>query len=212
MSKVKKWQELGLQRGDVLLCAGRSKMSRAIQKFQKYTGAKGVARTISHVAEVHSTMPLVRDYTWNVYESTAGNKWAGKSGVQLNPFQQWLDNYNGAVYAQKWKFDRTIDYFQKDDVFVHFHADDKYESGIPGAIELALCGLRLHRYIQWAFPSYTPAFTSEPHCTELIGMKKVRHGHLPDETVINRLPPWIWWEYIRELATVPVSEPILIKE
>lgn len=208
MNDTKKWQTLGLQSGDTILCAGKSKMSRYIQKFQKYTGAKGIAQTISHVAEVDADFCHMNI---QVYESTTMNEWAGKSGVQMNPFQNWLDNYNGNVYVQKWEFTRTGGFYQESNKFRQDHEGDKYESGIPGAVELALCGLRLHRYVRWAFPDYTPAFTSEPHCTELIGMKKVCHGHLPENTVINRLPPWVWWEKIREMATVPVSEPICIK-
>jgi hypothetical protein len=179
-------------------------MSKSIRKFQKYTGAKGQAMNITHVAEV-----VYGNY---VYESTTMNKWAGKSGVQVNPFDQWLANYNGDVYVRKWDFEVNGEYLCQENEFMQDHRDDKYENGIPGALELFLCGLRLHRYVRRFFPDYTPKFTSQPHCNELIGKKKKFHGQLSEEAVPNRMPPWIWWEKIDELATVPIGQPIMIKQ
>lgn len=201
------WRDLDLQDGDKILCSGNSKMSNAIKKVQKYTGAKGIAAEMTHVAEVTTWMGGLA-----VYESTSMNKWANKSGVQMNTFKEWLHNYNGDVYIKRMSFDRTDSYLEASFDFEFNHRNYQYESGIPGAIELALCGLRLHRYVRWAFPDYTPRFTSEPHCTELIAKKAKFHGHLSIGVVENRVPPWLWWSEMDSNFRVPISEPIKIKE
>jgi hypothetical protein len=205
------WRYAGIKRGDTLLCVGNSKMSKRIQKFQKYTGAEGVSWQVSHVAKVIEYDSFSADPRLQVYESTSLNKWAGKSGVQVNPFEEWLASYDGMVFLRKWNFDRTTIYLHEDDLFISKHADLGYENGIPGGVELLLCGLRLHRFIRWAFPDYTPTFTSEPHCTELIGENKQCHSQLAMRAVINRLPPWMWWAVIDSITNVPVGKPIRLK-
>jgi hypothetical protein len=167
---------------------------------------------ISHVAKVVEYKAFSTEPSLHIYESTSLNKWAGKSGVQINPFQEWLDNYDGSVYVRKWGFVRDIDYFFDDDTFIRNHEGLEYENGIPGGLELFLCGLRLHRFVRWAFPDYTPTFTSEPHCTELIGLNKQYHTQLAMRAAINRLPPWMWWKEIDKMVSVPIGKPILIKE
>ena len=206
MSKLHDWRELDLQDGDKILCSGDSRMSNAIKKVQKYRGAKGIAAEMTHVAEFSMWLNLPA-----VYESTTRNKWADKSGVQTNRFQPWLDNYSGDVYVKKMDFARTDAYDIESFDFMFEHRGDEYENGIPGAIELALCGLRLHEYVRWLFPDYTPTFTSEPHCTELIAMKAKMHGHLNINIIANRVPPCLWWEYLDSQFIVPISKPIKIK-
>jgi len=207
--KIHDWRELNLQSMDLILCAGNSNMSRRIQKFQRLTGAPKEFAKFSHVAGV--------DY-WtetggiHVQESTTINKWAYKTGVQRNPMDDWLENYDGEVFVRKLDFTRP-EAFKLDEVdFWYDHCNDEYESGIPGALELLLCGLRLHRYVRWINPDYVPKFTSEPHCTELQALRLKYHGLLEESEPVNRMPPWVWCEEIDELLRCDISELICIKK
>jgi len=206
--KIYEWKTLNLQSMDLILCAGNSKMSRRIQKFQRLTGSPKEFAKFSHVAGVD-----VWQLTGGVHvqESTTLNKWAFKAGVQRNPMGEWLSNYDGEVYVRKMDFTRTISFYVEEDVFWENHKGDPYESGIPGTLELLLCGLRLHRYVRWVNPKYTPRFTSQPHCTELQAKRLMLHGLFPDDTVINRLPPWVWCEEIDDMLRCDISELIRIK-
>jgi hypothetical protein len=199
------WHELDLHSMDLILCKGNSKMSRAIQKFQKYTGAEGEAAGLSHVAGMFG-----HDAGF-LYESTTFNKWAYSKGVQRNPMNDWLAHYDGEVYVRKLDFKRESPFQKSDFLFYYQHCSDEYESGIPGAIELLLCGLRLHRYVRRLFPNYTPRFTSEPHCTELQAKRLKHHSLMLSGVAINRLPPWMWWDEIDKYLTCSVGKPIRIK-
>jgi hypothetical protein len=191
---------------DLILCKGKSRASRTIQKFQEYTGAEGEAAGLSHVAGAQAQFGLT-----DVQESTTFNKWADKKGVQCNPMWAWLPNYDGEVYVRRLDFCRTEVFHDEDLRFWIRNCDQPYESGIPGSLELLLCGLRLHRYVRRFFPDYTPRFTSEPHCTELQAKRLKYHDLMGDGVAINRLPPWIWWNAIDHYITCPVSKPIRIK-
>ena len=176
---------------DILLCAGNSSLSRKIRWFQRLTGAPKDEANITHVAAIYNDC---------VQESTILNKFCNKSGVQTNPSPEWLANYDGDVYVRQLMLPRTIDFKIKDDEFWEKHKDDDYESGIPGYLELLLCGLRIGKSLQ----------TKELHCTELVGKRLVHHG-LMDYLAVHKLPPWYWFSKIEKLINVPMTKPKKIK-
>ncbi|KKM99606.1 hypothetical protein LCGC14_1146160 [marine sediment metagenome] len=183
--KIHDWRELNLQSLDQVLCAGEGKFSKAIHKFQRLIGAPPEAAQITHEASVAGRMNVF------VQESTTLN-WDGQKGVQQHLMSSWLPHYNGRVWIRKLDFERTKKYYRNDWGFWEVHKDDPYESGIPGALELLLAGLRMHRYVRKVWPSYTPKFTKEPHCTEH-GARRIREHQLwIKPVVINRMPPWFW--------------------
>ena len=200
------WKTLDLQSMDLVLCAGNGKLSRKIQWFQRLVGADDEAANISHIAGV------VRDGgRIEVQESTTMNKWAGKRGVQSNPFDEWLEHYNGDVYIRRLTFKRTLTFRNDDLGFWTEHQNDDYENGIPGYMELFLCGLRLHRFVRRLFPKYVPKFTDEPHCSELQAKRMEVHNLWDMPVVVNRMPPHLWWNTIDRWLKVPIDLPIQIK-
>ncbi len=218
--RIQDWHDLKLESMDLVLCAGESKMSNRIKWFQRLTGAPEVEAEISHLAGIsmtgiwdygifHPRKPYSKRIA--VQESTTLNEWANKSGVQINPFEKWLMNYNGKVYIRKLDFSRTTESSRTDFKFWTKHKDDPYENGIPGYLELILCGLRLHRHVKKLNPNYVPKFTDEPHCTELQVMRMSEHDLWNQKIIVNRMPPWLWVKEIDEMLNVPISEPIRIK-
>ncbi|MDD5328064.1 MAG: hypothetical protein PHY02_09690 [Phycisphaerae bacterium] len=62
-------------------------------------------RLIGHTAMVYKD-PLTGQVM--VFESTSLNKWAGISGVQLNPMGLWLANYPGKVFIRQFTFESNF--------------------------------------------------------------------------------------------------------
>lgn len=222
------WRTLDLESLDIIMCAGNSGMSRRIQKFQRLTGAPEEAAIFSHVAgvlkfEAPLGIPIKKFegmYSKSglfVEESTTLNKWAGKSGVQVNPFEEWLENYDGMVGVRHLGFDRYAGFYMTERNSWNVHKDEPYESGIPGYTELFLCGLRLHRYVRRipipCFQNYVPRFTKKPHCTELQANRMNEHQVWDSQTTIfpNRMPPWVWLNVIDDKLAIPISDLIWIK-
>ena len=117
---------------DYLLCSGNGSLSKKIILFNKVIGIKGPAQEISHVAQM----------SWNglVSESTTFNEWADKSGVQLNQFAPWHDNYDGDIYRRRYlgqprMHRKALKQYDKDSLGI------PYEHGIPGFWELFKAGL-----------------------------------------------------------------------
>ena len=219
MDKIYRWQELNLRSGDLLLCAGNSKLSRKIQWFQRLTGAPEVAAKFTHLAGIDGKSGGYASWIGTefspsglfVRESTTMNEWAGKSGVQVNDFEAWLLNYDGRVWVRQLDFPRDVMYYHNENVFWTRHKNDKYENGIPGYAELLLCALRLHRYVLKVFPDYVPKFTTEPHCTELIAKRLLRHCLIYEDAFANRLPPWLWLNWIDDYFIVNIGKTKRIK-
>ena len=186
-------------------------MSRGIAKFQKYTGAPESCYDLSHLAGVYREPPS-RQIPY-CQESTTGNKkWSAKSGTQMNNFALWLKMYPGRVWARKLSgFNRSKSFYKADALFWLRHRGRKYESGIPGAIELGLCGLRLHRHVRRFFPNYVPKFTDELHCTELQAKRLHCHGLIRSSTWENKLPPWVWFSEIDKHLLCKISKLYRIK-
>jgi len=172
-----------LKTGALLLCEGNSSMSKKIQWFNRLTGVKGEAAKLSHIATflyISPQLALKLGLNFSgcaVMESTTLNKWADKSGFQINPFDDWLINYNGNVRARNitghnWSSNGIYD-------FIKDQTGKPYESGIPGFWELLLCGLKLHK------------FTNDKmlECAESSIMFMQRNGIFDTNQLANNFPP-----------------------
>jgi len=209
--KIYDYRDLGLQSLDLLVCSGEGKMSKAIRKFNHLTGVKGEAAELSHTARIYKGYLCDK---LEVIESTTLNDWTNppKKGVQKNPFDLWLKNYNGVVWVIQLCFERTQEFYEKDYEFWNKHKNDPYESGILGGAELLLCGLKLDRVVRLVWPNYKPLETKNPHCSELIIKNLQWHGFLNGINA-NRMPPSVFWpdgdlyKYVRCV----ISEPKRIK-
>lgn len=207
--------EAMVQDYDILLCAGKSRMSKRIQRYQKlFCDVSDEAARISHVAMVRRNwvnriIPGEMSYRErfgyaDVFESTTMNKWADKSGSQVNPLGSWIKNYNGDVYILPLKFERTDNHYCLLDRFIKRVQGMPYESGIPGLIEMALCG----------FPDVKNKPTDSPHCSEQ-DVRALQYAELFDsEAMPNKFPPCQFWpggSFAENLADgVEVLEPLKI--
>lgn len=200
------YNELGLQSVDLLLCSGEGDLSKRIQWFQRITGWPKPDNELSHVAAVYKTTKT----GLSVIESTTLNKWCGKKGVQINPFNEWLDNYNGRVWVKQLFFNRKP-YNKKILDFWLANRNRPYEHGIPGMLELFLCGLMLSAKIKKIFPNFKPLQTKNPHCTELIAELLVALDMFTIDLDTNRMPPALWWNSIDEWFKDECSKPIRLK-
>ena len=166
---------------NILVCSGNGFLSKKIKMVNKLTGVEGIAQEMTH-----SALRLASSPRSNVFESTTLNKWCGKTGVQLNPYAKWLDNYNGHVW------ERTLDFKPDAEQCADFISDNlskPYENGIPGIWELLMCGLRINPKSNLA----------NLHCTELIvaflqylGVMKTTMDGEP--VLPNNFPPHTFWE------------------
>ena len=225
--KITPWWRLDLKPFDQLICAGSSWASRGIQGYQYVTGTRGPAVWMSHVAQMAARGLCYHADNGCVLESTTGNlKWSGESGVQVNPFGQWLDHYNGMVFvlrltvkmrATTLRFGPELERIAMIQAYGDFIRETigmPYENGIPGMWELAMCAVP---YPEWIPEEKRRKPTSSPHCTE----NNVRSLQLPgvgivDPTVdANKMPPCEFWPGGRfEKALLPhvkIGEPIRIK-
>jgi hypothetical protein len=193
-----------LQSCDLLLCSGTSEMSQKIIWFNKLTGVKGEAAQISHGALC---------YPGQVFESTTLNKWADKSGVQTNPYQDWLDNYKGRVWVRRLDFARTLEFEREYLKFITNNLGRPYENGIAGYGELLLCVLRLDRYVQKIWKSYRPLSTKDPHCTELCVEALQNQNLCTINAIPSRTPPSQFWAGgdIEKHLLVPIGYPERLK-
>ena len=206
---ISNWRTMNLKSLDLVLCSGNGRLSKSIKKFQRYTGADEISAEISHIAGIRLDV-------WNrtnLQESTTLNKYNGKTGVQENPLELWLPNYDGKVWVRQLEFDRTQNFNDIDFGFWNFNSNFGYEHGIPGTIELLLCGLRLNRFVKHIFPNYVPKFTTSPHCSELESKRLQRHKLYNKVVSHNRMPPWMWWAEIDKLLVsgCTIGKPVRIK-
>ncbi len=204
------WTTLGLQSYDQILCAGNGNMSKLIQHYNRVMGVKGEAATISHVAEYYYGTICCGPRKHYCFESTTGNEeWNGKSGVQVNGFDNWLEHYDGKVYVRKLDFDRTYFHMRKLDSFTFRQIGKPYESGIPGKIELLFTGMSIPIFSQWR------KRTIEIHCSEN-NVESLQDGKLYLPTVYpNKMPPFEFWTGGRWetflLKPITAGEPVRIK-
>ncbi len=166
---------------DIILCSGNGKMSRAIKVVNRIAGYSGPAAEITHVALVYKEH-LKRPH---VFESTAIGMY-GQKGVQNNNYPDWLQSYNGLVYRRELICPDEL-YIPATLLYPKFISDNigkPYESGIPGLIELTLCGLPFLRKI-WRTP--------ELHCSEL-DVLCYQNGGLSRVLPANMFPPASFWQ------------------
>ena len=200
------YRTLGLQSLDILLCEGLYKTSRVIQGFQRFAGAPPRAARISHVANIAGRQEELR-----VQEATTLGI-GGKKGVQENGLERYMDLYNGNIWVRQLSFDRTEEFYRTDQFFWWDNWEKKYESGIPGKIQLLLAGLRWHLIMREIIKSYKLPETPELHCTEL-GANRIEVHKLWNCIIYpSRMPPHLWWdEPISSALKCKISEPKLIK-
>ena len=205
---------------DILLCAGTGKFSKVIQKANWINGYRGDEAKISHVAMVMKTkepyywLPkddlawahvtadeikhgnTTKTHTQWVFESTTLN-WNGKKGVQINPFDEWLKQYQGKVWVRR----VTADAIASPVEWMAKQVGRPYENGLGGLWELATC------YMPWMPFGRTP----EPHCTELDAECLQEFG-LMYKMNPSKLPPAFWWgDRLDAVMKVKVGEPERLK-
>lgn len=199
---LKPYRTLNLQTLDTGVCAGKMWLSNRIAWLQKLRGFEPPASLITHVFKIVK-MPAETAELLGVYpdkdnlyvcETTTLNKWTTppKRGLQINRFDRWLRNYNGHVGVRRWKFTRTENWNREVLTYIFKLLRDpkkqKYENGIPGAIELTLCEFGIKKAI---------LETAELHCTEFNGtidmyFKLIASGIISS----NRLPPCEYLPYV----------------
>jgi len=174
-----------MKTGDIILCAGNSRMSDGIRAYQ-HVFCRDVcdeAHRLSHIAAVGLSNPPT------IYETTTYNKWCDKAGAQENPAQDFLDNYDGDVWLRELKipliWKELITYRNA----TYLSAKLPYENGIPGKLELLLAGIEWN----WFAPIAKKFQTKNPHCSERIANVMKAVGMLPTNTRTNKLPPCEWW-------------------
>lgn len=211
-----------MKTGDKLVCSGTSKLSKAISLTNRINGVKGEAADLTHVAmvvervDIHKEVLKVLDKEWEenrlkeatpalfpplcyVLEATTLNKWAGKKGVQINPYADWIHNYQGRVTLKEREFEHGEIETIKSQMFIKDNINKPYESGIPGGLELLLCGNnKLTNLIvpEWIREGVRKRIRTqtELHCTELITMYDQQvYGRMSDINP-SRNPPCNWWE------------------
>ena len=191
---------------DILLCSGEGRFSRIIQRANKLAVYAGVDASISHVALVLKTSSLV----W-VFESTTMNKYCGKSGVQINVFDEWLENYKGSVYVRKIHCERPegIDNWMAEQV------GRPYENGLGGLLEL----LTVYTPHQWLNKTKFGRWlrgklrTPEVHCSEIDAECLQKFG-LMMAIRVNKLPPPLWFGSMLDklmVRGVEIGFPIKLK-
>ena len=179
---------------DLILCSGNARISKKIIWFNKLIGVKGQARQISHIAEM----------TWGGYviEATTLNKWCNKEGVQANPWEAWLKNYDGKVWVRRYPGNPQAYKIKVCDFDINWLATP-YENGIPGYWELIKAGMGWGKL----------KATTNIHCSEIVTMKRKLLGQLPNSVLNYIFSPaqyWIGGKFDR-LSSVIWSPPERVK-
>ena len=195
------FNRLNLRTMDIILCAGTAKLSKRIKWFNRLLGIKGLAADLTHTAMVSTTAGVEV-----VLESTTLNKWAGKRGVQLNLMSPWLYHYPGKVWVRKLTHMLIPDCVLglKFELFMHINLKKDYESGIPGAIELLMCGLRLN----------IASNLRNVHCSELVTSGYQYMGLFDPKVYPNNMPPYTFiqgGDFEKHLIGCELGEMIRIK-
>jgi len=171
--------------GDLILCAGNSRMSDGIRAYQRVfcRDVCDDAHRLSHVAAVGlSKLPTI-------YETTTYNQWCDKCGAQENLAQDFLDNYDGDVWLREIERPLSAREFLRYRRAVCASRDLPYENGIPGTLELLLAGIEW----DWFAPIARKFQTKTPHCSERVANVMKATKMLPADTRTNKLPPCEWW-------------------
>ena len=199
---MKDFNRLNLRTMDIILCAGNAKLSRRIKTFNRLLDIKGPAAELTHAAMLSTADHLGFE---KVLEATTLNKWADKRGVQQNLMYEWLRYYPGKVWVRRLthKIDECV-LDPKFRLFVNINLKKDYESGIPGAIELLMCGLRLN----------IASNLRNVHCSELVTAGYQYMGLLDPKVYPNNFPPYTFYEngdFEKHLIGCELGEMIRIK-
>jgi len=161
--------------GDIILCSGNGFYSTRIKRFNRIVGVKGQAAEITHVAEIHDEHSLFEATTLNLYND--------KSGVQINEFEEWLENYNGKVWIRRREIyiDAARKWIRHKQLKL---VGTPYENGIPGAIELLLC---IPRWNFWSKEGHV-------HCSQGVVMTDRYAGLVTCNINSSNTPPFTFWD------------------
>lgn len=138
-----------------------------------------------------------------VFESTTGNeKWSGIRGVQINPFDDFLHQYDGDIWARLLDTDTDSISMEVIESMVQMLGMD-YEDGIPGMFELMLI-----------FNEDIRIDTPEPHCTEAGVVVLKKNGLCVEETDEHKLPPCKFGNggKFEHFATCVIGDMLKIKD
>ena len=194
--------------GDDLLCSGNAPASKVIKVMNRLSGEKHTAALLTHQATIIA--PCLENP--KVFESTSIG-YTGINGVQENPFDEWLDAYNGDVWAIMYDVERTPAFEATASEFVESKIGTPYESGIAGKFELFLCGARLDRLVRIFNEDYNPGSTENLHCTEVGCLLKKKLNMMDSRAIVNRMPPSQWFVGGRaqDMMLVPVIQIVRLK-
>jgi len=206
--------------GDLILCSGNGRLSKAIKTAQRIMPRGRMlgreACEISHVAMY---------VEGQVFEATTLNKWCGKKGVQMNPYEDWITHYDGRVWLVPLiglPFGESFAGLQRelnDDACMYMHAKRlcgmAYESGIPGALELLLAGIEW-RWFRSLFKLDNRLGTKTTlHCTEAVTLV-LKAANMLGMVNEHKMPPMEWWDELGKFRQnlckgYEYGQPILVK-
>ena len=185
-------EKYDFQVGDDLICSGDSRASNVIKRMNRFSGTQGEAAEMTHVAMILRPPVFTYKEGFQVFDSTSIG-YTGIKGVQMNPFEEWLENYNGHVWWVHYNMERTVPFEQEFLATALSKLGTPYESGIAGGYELFLAGLRMDRIVRYIFPRYNPCSTHKLHCSELNVILKKHMGMLSSDVIASRMPPCEFW-------------------
>lgn len=172
----------GFQTLDTIICKGESISSKVIAAFNRFKGVKGEAADVTHVAKI-----LRRYGRIYVFESTIGNDWTDKTGVQINLFDEWIKHYKGEVYIRQNRFGESSMQGSGLEKAANRFADEmfgiRYESGIEGIKQLLATINRSH----------TEKNEANIHCNENNIILDQKCDAFDDSLIPSNFPPFTFW-------------------
>jgi hypothetical protein len=180
-------------------------MSKAIKTANELAGVKGEAAQITHIA-MYIEIVIDGVVLCYVFESTMGNSWTNTTGVQLNPYRDWIKNYKGKVWARELSVKcNLISAF----VNVAKYVGTPYESGIGGVLQLLRTVHKRHN----CTPEEKLKQLENLHCSETDVKWSQDMSLFDKDKNPSNFPPYTFalggeWE---KHLLCDVSEPKLIK-
>lgn len=212
-----------MKTGDLILCSGNGKLSKRIINYQNILRKLDDDSTLTEEDCQISHVGMVVSNGVEVFESTTMNEWCGKKGVQINPFPEWLDNYNGNVWIRKMILPKTGKYAKiyNNPIYDEIQSNAEsligkpYENGICGALELALAGIQWEWFVNKFKLAEKLKTKDAVFCSEVDAIVYQKVGILNKFVRANKMPPCQWFgngsfdkNLINEFS---FGEPILIK-
>lgn len=208
--------------GSILLCSGNGGLSKRIKKYQRIINKLDDDINVCDSACDISHVAMVISEGVEVFESTSNNKWANKKGVQINPFIDWLENYDGQVWVRDLIFPEDVSKVQMNDVVfpkIQEKAESMvgmpYEHGIFGGLELALAGIEWEWFVNTFELAEKLKTKDGVHCSESDAEICKFAEIISKFARTNKMPPMHWWgdgcfdEWL--INEFKYSKPILIK-